>query len=359
MTLPKLKVTPSALLVMAADYMAEHRDEWLEMRRGHDDVPGFYCIGSSDTAGILGIAFGAERSGTPVRTWLEKVRGLQQPTNPAMTWGHLHENTIAEYWRMRNRSVDAPIGLIGNVDQPWHQTSLDRLIHECPLDRRERSACALEIKTRNAFGMRKWHSELPDDVLAQMAHQIFVSGFDHLHYAVLVGGSNYHQGVVRRQDIEDVITYVIDKCNLFRNEYLQYGNEVEPPWDPNMAAQSYLDIDAMKYPDRQGVTDADFEAVDHVMDLALTRAKKGKYTRLEKEGKARLAQYAEGGRVVTASGNLLYEYEPRSRIKINAERLAEKYPDAWKDPEVVTTTTSWQLKLADEFKVTTDPEDDE
>lgn len=351
-------VTPTGVLVMPADDMAEDRDRWLQLRRGHDDVPGYYCIGSSDTTGILGIAFGAERSGTPVRTWLEKVRGLQQPTNPAMTWGHLHENTIAQYWRMRNRSVDQSVGLISNVDQPWHQTSLDRIILECPLDRREKSRCALEIKTRNAFGMRKWHSELPDDVLAQIAHQLFVSGFEHIHFAVLVGGNSYHQGVVRRQDIADVITYVIDQCNDFRTKYLQYGKEREPEWDQNMAAQSYLELDLMKYPERLGVHEADFDAIDDVMHIALVRAKKNLYTRMEKNAKARLAGYAHGARHISVNGELAYEYKPRSRTNINAETLAEKYPDAWNDPDVVTTTTSWQLELAEGFKVK-DVEEDE
>lgn len=349
-------VTPTGRLVMTAEQMAEDRQAWLTMRRGHDDVPGYWCIGSSDTAGILGIAFGAEKSGTPVRTWLEKVRHLQQPENPAMTWGHLHEGTIASYWHTRNRSVSQAVGLIGNVDQPWHQTSLDRIILECPLDRRTRQRCALEIKTRNAYGMKRWHNELPDDVLAQVAHQIFTTGLEHIHYAVLVGGSDYHQGVVRAEDIADVIRLVIDKCNDYRRDYLQYGNEVEPPWNQDMAAQSYMELDALKYPERLGSLDID--DIGEVSDIALVRAKKNLYTRLEKEAKARLLRQARGARHLTYASELVYEYVPRTRKTVNQERLAEKYPDAWADPEIVIETLSWQLNLADAFKIKNVEEDE-
>lgn len=341
---------------MTAEQMREDRDAWLAMRRGHDDVPGFFCIGSSDTAGILGIAFGAERSGTPVRTWLEKTRGLQTPDNAPMMWGRLHEDTIGDYWRVRNRSVTEDVGLIANVDQPWHQTSLDRVVLECPLDRRVKERCALEIKTRNAFGMKRWHNELPDDVLAQMAHQLFVTGFEHLHYAVLVGGSNYHQGVVRREDQEDVVKFVIDKANHFRSAYLDPDNLVEPPWDQDMAAQSYMELDQLKYPERLGSLDID--DIGEVLEIATVRAKKNLYTRLEKEAKARLLRQAQGARHLTYASELVYEYVPRTRKNVNQERLAELYPDAWADPEVVTETTSWQLNLADAFKIKNVEEDE-
>lgn len=350
-------VTPTGRLVMTAEAMAEDRAGWLALRRGHDDVPGFYCIGSSDTSGILGIAFGVEKSGTPVKTWLEKVRGIESPDNQPMMWGRLHESTIGDYWQARNRSVTRNVGLIGNINEPWHQTSLDRLVLECPLDRGIKEMCALEIKNRNAFGMRRWHAELPDDVLAQLCHQIYTTGLDHLHWAVLVGGSSYRQGVIRRIDHEDTITYVIDRCNSFRQNYLQYGNEIEPPWDQDMAAQTYLELDAAKYPDRTGVKDTD--DIGDVLEIAKLRAKKNLYTRLEKAQKVALYRDADGSRSVTFAGELAYEFHPRVKWSINQERLAERYPEAWNDPEIRVKAEYWQLELAPAFKATTAEEDDE
>lgn len=342
-------VTPTGTLVMTAEDMQQDRARWLELRRGHADVPGFWCIGSSDTSGILGIVFGAETSGSPVKVWLEKVPGIEQPDNQPMMWGRLHESTIGDYWEARNRSVTRNVGLIGNTHQPWHQTSLDRLVLECPLDRRTKEMCALEIKNRNAFGMRRWHVDLPDDVLAQVCHQLFVTGLDHIHYAVLVGGSTYKQGVVRRQDHQDTIDYVIDKCNDFRSKYLQLTNEIEPPWDQDMAAQTYLDLDKLKYPDRTGEP-VDTEDIGEVLEFATLRQKANHYTRLLKAQKALLTRQANGARYVTFAGELAYSFEPRTKSKINNDRLAEKYPDAWNDPEIRAETTYWQLTLAPAYK---------
>lgn len=346
------QVTPGAVLVMAADDMRADRQGWLQLRRRRAGVG--YCIGSSDAASILGIKFGADRAATPVRLWMEKVKGLETPDNAAMLWGRLHEDTIATYWRQRNRSVTEDVGLISAVEKPWHQTSLDRLVHECPLDRGTKERCALEIKTRNAFGMRKWHAELPDDVLAQICHQLYVSGFDHIHFACLIGGNDYKQGVVRRADEQAVIDHVIRECDDFRAKYLQEGNEVEPPWTDGMPAQSYIELDALKYPDRVG--DAEIEDIGEVIAYAELRAKANKYARLLKTEKARLLRTAQGKRWLHFAGEPAFEMSPRSRIHIDQERLAEQYPEAW--AAVAETRTYWQLDLSPAYKIKEPDESD-
>jgi predicted phage-related endonuclease len=269
-----------------------------------------------------------------------------------MMWGRLHEAAVSDYWCARNRSVIRNVGLIGNVDQPWHQTSLDRLVLECPLDRQIKEQCALEVKTRGAFGMKRWHIELPDDVLAQICHQLFTTGLDHIHYAVLIGGNTFKQGVVLRDKEAETITFVIDQCNDFRGQYLRYGNEIEPPWDVNMAAQTYLELEALKFPDRTGVHELDFEGLDELLTAAEIRSKANHYAALNKKQKAILHRLADGARHVTYAGELAYEFSPRSRIKIDQERLAEKYPNVWTDPEIVSQTTYWQLDLAPAYKAT-------
>lgn len=348
------RVAPQATLVMSAEQMRSDRQGWLALRRRRDGVG--WCIGSSDSAAILGIRFGADRAATPVRLWMEKVKGLETPDNAAMLWGRLHEDTIAAYWRQRNRSVTEEVGLISNVDKPWHQTSLDRLVHECPLDREIKESCALEIKTRNAYGMRRWHAELPDDVLAQICHQLFVSGFDHIHWACLIGGNDYKQGVVRRTTEQDTINYVIRECDEFRDKYLQDGNEVEPEWSEDMPAGSFLELDALKYPDRVG--DAEIEDIGDVIGFAEVRAKANAWARKLKNEKARMMRLAEGKRWLHFAGEPAFEMSPRSKTHINAERLAEKYPQAWGDPEVVESRTYWQLDLAPAYRIkeTGDPD---
>lgn len=347
------RATPGGLMVLTAKEIADDRAAWLRARRWRAGVG--YCIGSSDTPSILGI----KDAGTPVSVWHEKVHATETPDNAAMMWGRLDEDTTARYWRDRNRSAVQAVGLISNVDQPWHQTTLDRLVLECPLDRGLRRRCGLEVKHRGAFGSRRWHRVIPDDVLAQMCHQIFVTGFDHMHYAVRIGGNDYHQGVVRRDEDAETIAYVLKHANAFRSEHLAaVGEEVEPPWPIEEKATSLIELDKMLHPDRQGLLE--IEDVGPVMELAEARARKSAADREEKIAKARLVQQANGARTVvtpTEGGSeLAYEFAPSERSKVDLDILREKYPTAYADPEVVIHSTSWQINIAEPYKVKKLPE---
>lgn len=359
------RVTPAGVMVMTAKEIAEDRPAWLRARRFREGVG--YCIGSSDMPSILGI----KDAGTPVKVWHEKVRGIEQADNPAMMWGRLDEDTTARYWRNRNRSAVQAVGLIANVEQPWHQTTLDRLVLECPITPGLRRGCGLEIKHRGAFGSRRWHAVLPDDVLGQMCHQLFVTGFEHMHYAVRIGGNEYRQGVVRAEEDAETIRFVLRHANAFRDEYLGgefvpvldpdgipsgrlswVGREVEPPWPIDDRAASLIDLDALLHPERDGVVEA--EDLGDLMEFAAIRARVNALKKEHDKAKARLLRLAAGARWVTtptANGpELAFEFAPRGRTKVDLDRLRERYPAVYADPEVVTQTTSWQINIAKPYQ---------
>lgn len=359
------RVTPSGVMVMTAKEMIEDRAAWLRLRRFRDGVG--WCIGSSDLPSILGVKGAA----TPVKVWHEKVNGIEQPDNPNMMWGRLHEDTIARYWRDRNRSAVRSIGLVAAVDLPWAQASLDRAVLTCPLSGSS-GVCALEIKTRGAFGSRRFHKDLPDDILAQVCWQLLVSGYDHIHYAILVGGNDYRQGVVRA--VEDALTvdFVRRKATEFRDAHLAgefvpeldaageptgalvwAGREIEPAWPIDEKASSLIELDAILHPERVGLKT--IEELGDVMEFAELRARTNAIKKEYDKAKARLLRQAEGARwVTTATDNgseLVYEFAPRERTRVDLDKLKERHPDAYADHEVVTQTTSWQINIADEFKV--------
>lgn len=358
MTGPTLRrVTPSGLLVMRAATIQGDREAWLAARRWRDGVG--YCIGSSDAPAILGI----EHTGTPVKVWFEKIRGLQQPESKEMFWGRQHEETIARYWRDRNRAAVQNVGLIASVAEPWNQTTLDRKVIVCPLIKRQGTEgkaterCALEIKTRGAFGSMRYHHELPDDVLVQIVHQLFVTGYDHIHYAILKGGNDYRQGVVRREEVEDVMAYVMAKLREFRSAHLAgRGAEVQPEWPIETGAASLIDLDKTLYPERDGVREIEADAVGEVIAYAELRARLNALSREADKAKARLLQLAEGARYVKTSGlegdQLAYEFAPRGKTGVDLDTLREKYPAVYADPEVVTQKTSWQLNIAKPYQQT-------
>lgn len=340
-------VTPTGVLVMDAETMNSNRAAWLAARRYKRGVG--WCLGSSEMSSILAVP----GSGTPAKLWAVKVKGAEQPDNNAMFWGRMHEDTISRVWRDRNRSAVRPIGLVANVDQPWHQTSLDREVLQCPLNREVHERCALEIKTRGVFGNRRFHADLPDDVLSQVCHQIFVTGFDHIHYAILVGGNDYRQGTVYADREADTISYVIEKANAYRDRYLVDGAEVEPDWEVTGNADALLELDKMLHPERVG--ECSLEQIGEVMELAELRATSNAAAKLVKEQTVRLLKIANGARYVTFSDELAFSFAERNRTKVDLDALAERYPKAYADPEVVTQTKSYQLDIAPQYKPNTKP----
>jgi putative phage-type endonuclease len=320
------RVTPSAYRVLPAD---ADRDLWLaERRRG---------IGSSDVAAILGAADYA----TAVHVYRDKRGQLVDDAGEAAMWGHLLEDTVAREWARRQKSVIQRVGLVANADSPWMMTTLDRLVLECPMDRGVKKRCALEVKCRSAFKAHRWHADIPDDVLAQTAWQRLVTGFDHIHVAVLIGGNEMKLATAFADPKVDA--YVLERVRRFRDEHLLPG--VEPDWDLTKA-QALIDMDSLMNQDRVG--EIDLTDVGEVIEYAARAAAKSAAEKAQKESAATLRRLAGGALVVTFGGELAYQYTPTTRSHCDLERLAERHPDAYAD--CVTSKTSYTLRLAKEFR---------
>ena len=323
------RVTPTAVRVLPAD---ADRDTWLTARRNG--------IGSSDVAAILGVA---DRH-TAVHVYRDKRGELVDDAGEAALWGSLLEEPVAREWARRNRSVIQRVGLVANVDRPWMMATLDRRVAECPLDRSVRTACALEVKCRNAYtAPARWRGDVPDDVLAQTTWQLAVTGYDHIHVAVLIGGNDYRQTVVRRD--EQVQAYVVGQVEQWRDTYLL--GDVEPPWDLDKAA-ALIEMDALMHPDRVG--EVDIEGIGDVMEYGELSARHGALGRALKRARARLAELANGARTVTFGGALAYEFGPVRRQVVDLDRLAQQWPTAFAD--CVTEKTHHQVRLSPEFRRT-------
>jgi putative phage-type endonuclease len=320
------RVTPTAVRVLPAD---ADRDVWLTARREG--------IGSSDVAAIVG----ASERRTPLHVFHDKTGRLVDEQNEAMLWGTLLEDPVAREWQRRNRSVIHRVGLVANVELPWMLATLDRRVLECPMNRDVREACALEVKCRNAFTSSKWRRDVPDDVLAQTVWQMAVTGYRHIHVAVLIGGSDYRQTVVRWDD--DLAGYILGEACRFRDQHLLPGL---PPAADLDRVDAYLDLDARLHPDRVGeISVIDLGDVDEYARLA---AAKSIAEKAQKAAKARLVELAAGARYVIHGNHLAYELAPRSKDKVDVDLLAERWPDAY--AACVTQTNYHQIQLAKEFR---------
>lgn len=330
------RVTPTAVRVLPAD---ADRDTWLAARRAG--------IGSSDVAAIVG----ASTYATPLHVYHDKRGSLvDEPPSEPMLWGSLLEDTVAREWARRNRSVIQRVGLIAHQEHPWMLATLDRRVLECPLNRSDREACALEVKCRNAFTAHRWRADVPDDVLAQTVWQMEVTGYSHVHVAVLIGGSDYRQTVVRRD--ADLAGYVLGEVARFRRDCLEAA--VPPVVEAtDGTATALLDLDKALHTDRVGEIDVD-DAAD-VHEYARLSAAAGAAKRRLEAARARLAQLADGRQLVLVAGHPAYEYTEVSRTNCDLSRLAEHHPDAYAD--CVTTSTHYAIRIAPDYRVRSSTDD--
>jgi predicted phage-related endonuclease len=338
--------TPTGVLVMDAETMNSDREAWLAARRwrGHTIGPHSlgYCIGSSDVPSILDL----DGVDTPAHVYRNKVHGVSGPVNEAMEWGHIFEPAIALEWQRRNRTVTSEVGLLAHVDKPWHQTTLDRLVTSCPLSK-EGESCFLETKNVGYSSASRWKRDLPDRILAQIAHQAFVTGFSHGHYACNIGGNMLKQGVFYADREADLIAYVVAEVDRMRDDNLIRG--IEPEWDTSRKAAKLIELDTATHPIRAG--ELTVEEIGDVMAYAQAAAEESAAGKRKKALAARLRQLADGAELVLFSDHPAYGYRPSSKAKVNLDALLERHPDAYADPEVVSETTYHTLVIDPSYRV--------
>jgi putative phage-type endonuclease len=309
------RVTPTGRLILPAD---ADRADWLTARRSG--------LGSSDMAAILGIS----AYGNALSVWHDKTGGLPlegDDSEPAL-WGRLLEETVAREWARRNRSVVHRVGLVANVDRPWQMCTLDRRVLKCPVSATTRERCAVEIKCRSAFKAGQWRAGCPDDVLAQVLHQMDVCGFAHMHVAVLIGGNDYRQFTVYLREHEQLV----DDLRAAGARAWQQIIDRRPPVLPDSAdPEVLLDLYEQLHPDRDGdvFIDRDGDAQDALSDYLDAGND-------EREAKARkttakAALVGALGKASTAylSGSIAYSLDEQHREHCDTARLREEYPDAY------------------------------
>lgn len=325
------RVTPTARLVLSAD---ASRAEWLEARRKG--------IGASDVPAILGVS----DYGTPRSVYHDKRGEAVDDANEASLWGTVLEEPIAREWARRNRSVVRRVGLVAHVDDPELMCTLDRHVTECPLPDSRREQCALEVKARSAFKANRWHATLPDDITGQMLWQIAVTGYDHLHYAILVGGNDYRQGVVRREDHEPTIRHIVTACKRYWNEFVVPG--VLPAADPDRGDRE-LEMYKRMYRNRSGVAEGDFAAVtEAVLAYVERQVAESAAARAKKVAQAELMRLLGDHDVMIIDGHPAFEMRPVNRAYADLGRLAERYPEAYRD--CVVDRPGRQLSIDNDFK---------
>lgn len=311
------RVTPTGHLIL--DHTAP-RDTWLDARRGG--------IGSSDVAKVLNLT----GFGTPQHVFHDKLGHLPHDddfSEPAH-FGNLFEDPLARDWARRNRTVVEPVGIIANDTDPWQMCTLDRLCTECPLDRNVRSLCALEVKTRNAFVSKFWRQGPPDDVLAQVLWQILVTGLDHIHVVCLIGGQDYRQYTVRREDHIKLVAYINAEAARLWHEHILTGRE--PALTGEEAPDALIDLYDRLHPERSGVVvvDRDLDALAAMTEYLEAVAEKSAAEKKRKAKYAALLAALGGAQAAMYQDRPLFSIEQSSKETPDLARLREEFPEAYR-----------------------------
>lgn len=326
------RVTPTGRLILPAD---ADRDKWLTARRAG--------IGSSDVPAILGLI----EQNPPLRVYYDKLGRDVDDAGEAAYWGTVNEENLARRWAMQNRSVIRRVGLVAHQDHPHWMATLDRRVTECPLDSTEQSPCGLEIKTRSAFKAAQWHAGAPDDVAAQVLWQIIVNGYEHMHYAVLIGGNDYHQGVIRADQYRDVITDITTAVDKFWHEHVQAQVPPEPTGDGEALTRLFRRL----HPTRSGTVDIDRQgdALDALLDYGTHQRAEAAAKKAKAAAKARMIAALGGAQSALIGGERAYSLEPSNAApKVDFELMAERYPDAY--AACVTPNPTERIDIDKRFK---------
>ncbi|MGW3570175.1 YqaJ viral recombinase family nuclease [Streptomyces sp. NPDC000941] len=310
------RVTPTGRLVL--DHTAP-RDVWLDARRKG--------IGSSDLPAVMQLS-GLK---TPLHVFHDKGGALPHDDefSEAAHFGNLLEEPLARDWARRNRTVVAPVGLIANETDPWQMCTLDRLCTECPLDRSQRALCALEAKTRNAFVAHLWRQGPPDDVLAQVLWQILVTGLDHIHVVCLIGGQDYRQYTVRRDEHTKLVAYINATAARLWHEHILPGQAPKPTGEE--PPDALLELYDRLHPDREGVAvvDRNVDALDALADYLAEGDTIREAKKRQTAAKARMIAALGNAQAAIRAGRPFYSIEQSSQERCDIARLREEFPEAY------------------------------
>lgn len=181
--------------------------QWLEARK--------QGIGGSDAAGVLGMS----KYATPLTVWLDKT-GRSEPKdlsdNEKVYWGTVLEDVVAKEFAKRHPDmrVRRRNAMLVSKERPWAFASIDRIVTT-----EDGRIGILEIKTAGGYMAGDWEDGIPDYYIPQPTHYLAVTGFDFYAVAVLIGGNDYREFFVERD--EEDIAALVEREDIFWHRYVE------------------------------------------------------------------------------------------------------------------------------------------
>lgn len=224
--LPGINTVGQALRVVDTRNM--NVDEWREKRR--------QGIGGSAISAIAGV----NPWSTPFQAYLEIIGELETEENEAMYWGNVLESVVADEYKRRHpeHRVERVNAILQHPDEPVFIGNIDRRILGD-----KRGPGVLEVKTTSAWMGGKWRDDVPDHVTCQAQWYLGVTGYKWATVAVLIGGNQYEEFAVERDD--EIIEYLQTIGRRFWEEHVV-------PRVPPVVEAPDADVLADLYPEDNG-----------------------------------------------------------------------------------------------------------
>lgn len=272
-------------------------------------------IGGSDVAVILGLS----KYKTRLQLWLEKTGRINSTAaGEAAHWGNMLEPVVVAEWQAQNgdESIQAlPCPIFHHPEHDWARANLDRGIFvNGVLDG------VLEIKTASVYLAKDWDDgRVPVAYVAQVQWYMFVTNTTYAEVAVLIGGQEYRQTRIDRNDA------IIKKLFKAASEFWQCVES------NTMPAPVTASDNAIVYPvDDGGDVLASDGVLDAVRSLAIVKDKikalDDEKEALEGEIKAFMADKAT---LIDAEGRKLVTYKASKGASRTAwQKVAEAFKEA-------------------------------
>lgn len=173
-------------------------------------------IGSSEIAAVCGI----DKYRTPLDVYLEKLGLVESFQGNNFTyWGTKLEKPIAEHYAETNLVELIEVGTLVHPECSFILATPDRIVHEDGVWKK-----CLEVKTANAWSKKSWgvgSDEIPENYFAQCQWEMLVTGLNECDLAVLIGGNDYREYQIKRDD--ELLGILVEKATVFWNEHVMKG----------------------------------------------------------------------------------------------------------------------------------------
>jgi putative phage-type endonuclease len=204
-----------------------------------------YGIGGSEIAAVCGL----NPYRAPIEVWREKV-GLSEgfAGNEYTKWGHALEPLVREEYRLRN-GVDmwVPAQSLFHDSVHWARATPDGVVlarKNEPVPTKDNWLHLVQVKTVGPRGIRRWENDqIPTEYEMQVLWEMFVTDLQRCDLAVLMGGQQYEERRVERNN--DVIESMLEIATDF---WKLVETKTEPPVDETDAYRDHLVQKMKRYP---------------------------------------------------------------------------------------------------------------